>query len=183
MRLKHLTQPDIKLIFIIGSILLFFPLIVQLTLSGDNQAFGFPLPIVVKGVPQCMMGSPCEPYIVFFFSNIVYNVLISSFVIVLLLLFLNKLQTSIKSSFLQPLLLTVFLFITFTIVSLIFSVSYPLIKGRSIGLPLYYLVGPPIYNVKNIIFMQTYLLYDLLYWYFVSNVIIWIYSKYKSKVL
>ncbi|HJW97089.1 MAG TPA: hypothetical protein VJ485_02915 [archaeon] len=180
---KGFLRPDkIKIITLI--VLFASPLALQIFLMGDIWELGFPLPFIIGGVPQCGIGSICEPYLEFSWTSLIVDIFILFFVTLLILLIYGKLEKISKNTINKSLFLTLALFSIFIVLSLVLSVGYPLPKGRiGIGLPLYFYAYDP-YSGLGIhlgpLFMPGFLLIDLIYCYIVSVIIIRIQDGYKK---
>ncbi len=183
MNWKGFLKPD-KIKIIITSILFTFPLILQFFLMSDAWEFGFPLPFLSGGMPQCGIGSVCQPYINFYWTFLFSDFLMLFLVTLTILLLHQKLDKISKNAVAKPLILSLALFSIYTAISLIFSIGYPLPKGRiGIGLPLFFYAYDP-YSGLGIhmgpLLMLNFLLIDLIYCYIVSIIIIKIQDMHKK---
>ena len=175
-----------KLKFILTAILFFMPFVIQyLILSKrDNEAYGFPLPVIQRATYQCIIGGPCsEPHYVFNILFLIVDIIILYIITLLIIFILGNSKKKLKNNLAKLVLLTFILFILFTIISHVLSISYPSIKTMvGIGLPLTFYVYDT-FGGKDIpqLFFPGYLIINLIYWFIIAVISLLLYNKLRYK--
>lgn len=175
MNLKEFFKPDRKKIFYF-----FITLIIILALGGTTSYY-----------PQCEMGAPCPHYFLVIFPEKVF-IIFSVTVSYVIACFIGQkyswtrpkasVKRHIWKEYFKPDLKKVILALILFCITSFFHYT---IKGALYGFPFRFYFGgfcpwfPPSLICPGSWFKFSNLVVDLIFWYFISISIIWIYSKYK----